>query len=189
MVLIELFMKRPFVCLVLIRDSLNCSRETRKILRTSECQWRGFSVYRSSRWGAVRQYMIRTPTLYVLWRTLPTKTRVTTAVSCALCVLEGVFKSLMNCTDPCVCSCHSPTLSGKESAMCSRHQNRKMGVSHLKTFWTSWVHSVTRLLWKSNPTTHSAYLVNVNEILTVQLKVQYYTKLTLPMFSYSNTCL
>lgn len=181
-------MKRPFVCLVLIRDSLNCSRETRKILRTSECRWRGFSLCRSSRWGAIRQYMIRTLALYVLWRTLPTKTRSTHSVLCFVC--SGGSASITDELQwPFVCSCHSPTLSGKESAMCSRHRNRKMGASHLKTFWTSWVHSATRLLWKSNPTMHSAYLVNINEILTVQLKVQCYTKFTLLMFSSNNTCL
>ena len=81
-------------------------------------------------------------------------------VSCALCVLEDALTVLINCTDPCTCSCHSPTRSGKESAMCSQRRSRKMEASHLKTFWTSWVPSATLLLWKSNPTMHSVYLVN-----------------------------
>lgn len=49
-----------------------------------------------------------------------------------VCVMEEV---LINCTDPCTCSCHSPTLSGKESAMYSQHLNKKMEASHLRTFW------------------------------------------------------
>lgn len=78
-------MKRPFVCLVLIRDSLNCSRKTRKIFRTSECRWRGFSLCRSSRWGALRQYMMRTLAVYGLRRALPTKTRSSHSVLCFVC--------------------------------------------------------------------------------------------------------
>lgn len=71
-----------------------------------------------------------------------------------------VLPVLMHYTDPCTCSWHSPTPSGRESATYSQHLIAKMEASPLRTFWISWVPSATLLPWKSNPTMRFVYLVN-----------------------------